>query len=160
MDGIYKRSSRMGVNAFLPPLRGAVPGSLPEVPARGSRSGAAMQSARSTSARFARQYLEVQRLCFEFKVPKHHSESIALLWLIHSMEQASPPLSVTEAGIILNLPLATSARKIRELAAANLVEIRQDAVDKRRFHPSLTKDGLTFILMCMQIMSGDEPTDG
>lgn len=99
----------------------------------------------SDTARIVAHYLESQRLCEEFDIPKHHGECVALLFLIDLLANANPALTVTEASLILNLPGATTARKLRELAAINLVQVLQDTTDKRRFNPRLTDHGTKFI---------------
>jgi DNA-binding MarR family transcriptional regulator len=92
-----------------------------------------------------RRYIDVQELCAEHKLRKHHGESVALLVLIDLLADATPALTVTEAGLILSIPAATAVRKLRELAEAGLLEVHQSPTDKRRLHPLLTSMGKFFL---------------
>ena len=129
-------------------------------PARGSSS---TRVGHLRSAKAVWSHLELQRLCIEFRIPKHFSESIALLCLIHSMEKASPPLAITEASLVLRLPGATTANKMREMTAKELMILSQDPHDKRRFHPRLTAKGYEFVLAVLHVLekqsgAGEDPS--
>jgi DNA-binding MarR family transcriptional regulator len=118
-----------------------------------SASGQTSESQHNLGPSFVHEYVKTQELCSKFSVPRQHSESVAILVLIDLFENAKPGLSVTEAGVILCIPGATTARKMRELTSAGLIEVQQDTADKRRFHPKLTDLGREFILQYESLRS-------
>lgn len=108
---------------------------------------------RTAGVTMVRQYIDMQELCRDFNIPKHHGESVALLVLVDLLADATPALTVTEAGLILNIPGATTARKLRELSETGLLEVHQDPTDKRRFHPRMTATGKVFLRRYEKLMS-------